>query len=118
MASLLDLSLLNVFSNVFVILFIFAASYAVLLFKHPFGDNKGINALLAATISIIFIFSQDAIEVIKDTVPWFIVMMIGLMFVLMVTKSFDVAVPPSVTGSVGTWVLIIGIVILMINVSM
>ena len=117
MASPFDLSLVGYFSNVFVILFVFAASYAILMFKSPFGSNKGINALLAATMAIIFIFSQDAIEVVKSTVPWFIVMMVALMFVLLVSSSIGSSIPSSVMTSIGTWVLVLSIIILVINIS-
>ncbi len=117
MASLLDLSLIGYFSNIFVILFIFSATYAVLLFKKPLGDNKGINALIAATVAILFIFSQDAIDIIKSTVPWFIVMMISLVFVLLISQAFGVSMHPTITTNMSTYVLIICIIILVINVS-
>jgi hypothetical protein len=117
MASLLDLSLVSYFSNIFVILFIFAASYAVLTFKGPFGPNKGINALIAATLALVFIFSQDAIDVIKETVPWFVVMLVCLMLVLMVTTSIGATMPATIMQSIGNWVLIIGVIVLVINIS-
>jgi hypothetical protein len=117
MASLFDISLLGYFSNIFVILFIFAASYAVLMFKKPLGDNPGINALLAATIAVIFIFSQDAIDVIKNTVPWFIVMMIALIFVLIITQSFNATMPVQIMSNIGSYVQIISVIILLISVS-
>jgi hypothetical protein len=117
MASLLDISLVSYFSNIFVILFIFAASYAILMFKGPFGSNKGINALLSATLALIFIFSQDAIDVIKDTVPWFVVMLICLMLVLLVTTSIGASMPATIMQSIGNWILIIGVIVLVINIS-
>jgi hypothetical protein len=117
MASFLDLSLLNYFSNIFVILFIFAASYAILTFRGPFGENKGVNALISATLALIFIFSQDAIEVIKETVPWFIVMLVILMLVLLVTSSIGATMDPSIMKNMSVYILIIGIIILVINLS-
>lgn len=117
MASLLDISLVNYFSNIFIILFIFTASYAVLMFKGPFGTNKGINALLSATMALMFIFSQDAIDIIKETVPWFVLMLVALMLVLLVTTSIGAALPATVMNNIGTYVLIIGILIIVINVS-
>ncbi len=117
MASFLDLSLVNYFSNIFVILFVFAASYAILTFKAPFGDNKGVNALLAATIALIFIFSQDAIQVVKDSVPWFIVMMIALMFITLVSSSIGAPMSPSIMSNMSTYVLVIGIIIIVVNLG-
>jgi hypothetical protein len=117
MASLLDLSLINYFSNIFVILFVFAASYAILTFRGPFGNNKGVNALLSATMALIFIFSQDAINVIKDSVPWFIVMMVMLMFVFLVSSSIGAPMDPTIMKNISTYVLIIGVLVLVINIS-
>ena len=117
MASLLDISLLDQFSVIFVILFVFTAVYAVLSFRKPFGEAKGINALLAFTIAIMFIFSQDAIEVIKASIPWYIVMMIAIMFIFIIPASIGSTVPQSFMKNVGNYVLIIGIVILVINVA-
>jgi hypothetical protein len=119
MASLFDISLLNSFSNIFVILFIFTAVYGVLMFKKPFGEIKGVYALLAATVALIFIFSQDAIEVIKETVPWFVIMMVVLVFMALITRSYGIVdLPETITGSLGTWVFIVCIIVLMITVSM
>lgn len=118
MASLLDISLLSHFSNVFVILFIFTALYAVLMFKKPFGDNKGINALLSASVAIIFIFSEDAIEVVKSTLPWYMIMVFVLIMVLIATVAFGASMPHVLTANIGTWVLIIALFILALNVSL
>ncbi|NTV24142.1 MAG: hypothetical protein HGA85_07295 [Nanoarchaeota archaeon] len=117
MASILDISLIGYFGDIFVLLFIFAAAYAVLLFKQPFGPNAGLNALLAAGMALMFIFSKDAIAVVKDSVPWFVVMMVGLMFVLLVTSSVGAQIPASVMGNLGTYILVIGIIVLVINIS-
>lgn len=121
MASLLDVSLLSYFQNIFVILFVFVASYIALLIWKPFGDeiNKGIAALLAMTMALIFFFSPQAVEVVRSTIPWYVVMMIVLMFVVIVTRSFGVeAMPASLMRSMPTWILIIGIIIFVINVSL
>ena len=119
MASFLDITLIQgYFSNIFIILFIFTATYAVLTFKKPFGDAKGINALMSFSVAIIFLFSPDAIEIVKSTVPWFILMMVALMFVLIVTSSVNASIPDSLIRSIGTWVLVIGIIILVLNISL
>jgi len=118
MASLLDITLLNQFSSIFVILFIFTATYAVLSFKGPFGDNKGVNAMLAAMFAMIFIFSEDAIEIIKATIPWYIIMMIALMLIYMTIMSIGANIPNILKTDIGTWVLIISLGILAINISL
>ncbi|MEM3374287.1 MAG: hypothetical protein QXE31_03630 [Candidatus Woesearchaeota archaeon] len=120
MASLLDISLLNYFSNVFVILFVFAATYAVLMFKNPFQiseEKKYINSVIAITLALMMIFSQDAIEIIKNTIPWYIIMLISLLFVIIIASAFNTSIPSSLSSSMGTYILVIAIIILLINVA-
>jgi len=118
MASFFDISLLGNFSDIFVILFVFTAAYAILMLKKPFGDFKGVNALLAFAMAMMFIFSQDAIQIIKNTVPWYIILMIALTMTLMVTKSIGGEMPARLMSDIGTWILVIGVIILVINISM
>ena len=117
MASLLDISLLDQFSSIFVILFVFSITYAMLTLKNLFGGNKGLNALIAATVAIMFIFSNDAITVIKNTIPWYVIMMMALMFVYLIMKGTGVKIPDSYTNNVGTWILVIAILVLVFNLS-
>jgi len=117
MASLLDISLLGHFEDLFIILLIFTATYAILMVKKPFGDFKGINAMLSFAIAMIFIFSKDAINIIKDTVPWIIIMLIVLMMVQLATVSIGAEIPLSLTRNIGTYLFVIGIIILVINIG-
>jgi len=117
MASIFDISLLSTFSDVFVILFIFAAVYGVLSLKNPFGEQKGINALISASIALIFIFSQDAIAIIRSTIPWYVLIMILLLFTYMIVTSIGGVMPDTIMKSIGTWVLIISVFIFILNVS-
>jgi hypothetical protein len=117
MASLLDISLLGYFSDIFVIVFVFTATYGILLVKSPFGDNKGLNALIAFAVSFMLIFSKDAITIVKNTVPWFIIIMLVLVMALMVTKSIGASWTSTIMESMGTWILVIGIVIFVINLG-
>ncbi len=118
MASLLDISLLNYFSDIFVIILIFTATYAILIAKGVFGGDKGLNAAIAFSISIVFIFSKDAITIVKNTVPWFIIMMLVMTLLLLVTKSFGGGWSALINESLGTYILVIGIIILVINIGL
>ena len=118
MASLLDISLLSHFSDIFVLLFIFTAVYAILMFRQPFGDVKGLNALMAFGVAMMFIFSRDAIDIDKNTVPWFIIMLVALMLVLLLTTSIGAKLDPSLMTNIGTYILVIGVIILVVNISM
>lgn len=118
MASLLDISLLGNFSDVFIILFIFVAIYAVLLFRGPFGGNKGLNALIAFAVSMIMAFSGPALKIVADTVPWAVLLLVVLMVTLLASKSVGVDLPISLTKNLGTWILVIMVIVFVINVSM
>ncbi|MFH2019979.1 MAG: hypothetical protein ABIJ34_01065 [archaeon] len=118
MASLLDISLLSHFSDVFVILFIFVSVYAILMVKKPFGDVKGINALMAFSVSMIFIFSRDAIEIVKQQVPWMIIFLVALMLILLLTTSIGAELPAALMSNIGTYILVIALIILVINIGL
>ncbi len=118
MASLLDISLLGHFSDVFIILFVFVAAYAILLFRGPFGSNKGLNALIAFAIAMMMAFSGQALSIVANTVPWAVLLMIVLMMALLAARSVGVDLPASLTKNLGTWVLVILVIVFVINVSM
>ena len=118
MASLFDISLLSHFSDVFVILFVFTAVYAILMVQKPFGDVKGLNALMAFAVAMMLVFSQNAINIVKETVPWFIIIIVALMFVLLTTKSIGADIPIPLMNNIGTYILVIGSIILLINISL
>ncbi|MFH0875423.1 MAG: hypothetical protein V1859_05780 [archaeon] len=111
MASFLDIGFLNNFSSIFVVIFIFTAVYAVLTFKKPLGDNKGINALIAFAVSFIFIFSEDAILVIKNAVPWWTIMIILLIFLVIAKESFGASWGGGFPTTMGSFILIVFIII-------
>ena len=117
MASFLDISLIGHFSDIFVLLFIFTITYAILLIKGPFGTNKGLNALIALSVSMMFIFSNDLIDIVKNTVPWFILMFIVLIMVLFVTQSIGSTLAPFFKN-ISTIILIIGILILFVQIGL
>ena len=105
MATLLDITLLNQFSSVFIILFIFTITYAVLTLtdKSPFKGNQPINAMLAATVAIMFVFSEDAVAIVRDSIPWFVIMMIALIFIFITIVSIGSKVPDIVKNDIGRY---------------
>jgi hypothetical protein len=92
--------------------------YAILLFKNPFGGNKGLNALLAFGISMIMAFQPKMLGIISDTVPWAVVMMVIIMSVFLATRSIGLDLPTGLTKNLGTWLLVSLLVIFVINISM
>lgn len=82
MASFLDISLLEYFLPVFTFLFVFVVLYAVLDKFKLIGDNKGVKLLAAFSVSILFLFSSDALNLINFITPWFIVFVVIAMFLI------------------------------------
>jgi len=67
---------------------------------------------------MMFIFSKDAVEIIKNTVPWYIIMLVALTMAYFVTISIGAEFTPELMKTMGTWVLVIGLIILVINIAM
>ncbi len=119
MATLLDIGLLQHFSVVFPFILVFAVTFAILEFIKPFGKNtdRGINSLIAICIAGIMLFSPKMIEMINFMAPWFVVLIIFIMFVLMMYR-FMGAPEKSVIGVMSKWdtihwfILIFGVIIL------
>jgi hypothetical protein len=112
MATFLDIAFLDKFSSIFVVLFVFVLVYAVLTFKGAFGGNKGVSALLAFSVGFIFLFAPDAIEILKRTVPWMVLGLIGMVFIILLMQATGVGadvwsiMSPGKQRSVVTWVII------------
>lgn len=122
MASLLDISLIGYFSDIFVILFVFTLVYAVLMFRKPLGPNKGLNALIAFGAAMIMGFSSlsgfNALAVVRDSVPWAILLTIILTMVVLASESFATPLPATLTKNLPVYILVIMVIVLVINVSL
>jgi hypothetical protein len=111
MATPLDIGFLQHFESIFVVIFVFTAMYGVLMFKKPLGENKGVNALLAFSVAIIFVLFPDTVDIIKAAVPWWTIMIIVITFIIIGVEAFGSKFPTGTLQSFSTWVLIIAIVI-------
>lgn len=117
MADLISgLGLLEKFSIIFPFLLILVLVYAVLGVTKILGDNKGIHAIIALAIAFITLFSTPARDIINLMSPWFVVLFIFLVFVLMAFRLFgDVDFMTVLGGDSGKtitmWVLALALVI-------
>ncbi|MBR9690062.1 hypothetical protein GOV08_00065 [Candidatus Woesearchaeota archaeon] len=124
MATFLDISGLNFFSSVFTYILVFVVVYALLTWGKVLGSNKGIHALMSAAIAILFMFSKDAIEVINFVVPWFTMMFIVILLMLMAYSLFNPGgdIFGLLVGSgkhrvVIYWVIILSVVVILIGLG-
>jgi hypothetical protein len=99
MASVLDVSLLQFFSPVFLFVLIFAITYAVLdkfeVFK---AGGPWIKTAIAFCMGILFLFSKDAILFVNFVTPWFIVFVVIVMFFL--ALFYFMGIKPDVMSNV------------------
>ncbi len=124
MATFLDISGLSFFSSIFTFLLIFIVVYALLTWGHVLGDNSGIHSLIAISIAVLFMFSKDAISVINFVVPWFTIMFISILLILMAYSMFNPGVNVAnllIAGgghkTVIYWIISLAVIIILIGVG-
>ena len=84
----LNISFLQYFSPIFIFVLVFVMIYGILQFTKFLGDNKVLHALIGFFIAVIFLFSTEAITVVQVIAPWFTVLFIFVIFILMSYKLF------------------------------
>lgn len=84
MATVLDLGLLQYFTPVFVFFFVFVILWALLEKTRFFGENKFANLAIAMCLSFLFIFIPELTTFVSILTPWFIVLMIFLIFLVLI----------------------------------
>ncbi|MBI4141578.1 hypothetical protein HY484_01490, partial [Candidatus Woesearchaeota archaeon] len=123
MATLLDIGLIKGFSSIFPFLFVLVIMWAVLLRIKLFSENKAFAAMVAFLFAIAIMFSPIAVKTINLMAPWFVLLFVAIIFVLIVYQSFGISESTILglfTGDKSTygteffWVMlsIIGIIIL------
>ncbi|PIZ51877.1 hypothetical protein COY27_02220 [Candidatus Woesearchaeota archaeon CG_4_10_14_0_2_um_filter_33_13] len=88
MATVLDVSLLKVFDPIFAVLFVFAVLFAILQKTKALTDNVSINSLIAVVVSFMVLLSTSLVKMINFMIPWFVVVFIFLILLLLVFQIF------------------------------
>jgi len=86
MATVLDFGYLRYFMPIFSFLFIFILAYAILTRINIF-KGKWVNLAISFTISVLFLFTPDAMKVIEVATPSF-VLFLFLIFLILMTFFF------------------------------
>ncbi|MBI5871757.1 hypothetical protein HZB88_01585 [archaeon] len=84
MATILDIGILDYFAPVFVFLLIFVVVYGILEKISIFGKTKYVHALIAFCVAMLFLLTTELIDVIKLITPWFVIILIFIMFIIMI----------------------------------
>jgi hypothetical protein len=79
----LDVSWLNFYMPIFGFLFVFVVILAVLMKTKILGENQFVNLIISFVFAIIFITFSPGLNFVSMVVPWFVILVIALFFVLM-----------------------------------
>ena len=118
----LDVGFLSYFSPIFIFVLVFTMAYGVFQFTKMFGDNKVLHALISFFIAVVFLFSTAATTVIMVIAPWFTVLFIFIIFILMAYKMFgatdsQIKEVVSKASAVQYTILALGIIILLFGLG-
>src|SRR3989338_445925 len=83
MATFLDLGLLQHFAIIFPFLLVFVVTYAILTKFKVISEETSINALIAFAFAAMTLFSKPANALIITASPWFVVMFMLILFVIL-----------------------------------
>lgn len=82
-ATLLDPGIAEFLSPVIIFILIVTIFYAFLMKSKLFGDNKNFAAIIAFTIAFLFLFTAGTREVVQLFTPWFVLLFVAVLFVIM-----------------------------------
>lgn len=123
MATFLQIGLLNYFSIIFPALLIFFLVFGILQKTKILGDGKtAINAIIAIALAFILILSKDLVKIINVMAPWFVIVFIFLILLLIIFKimgASDTTIADLLADNKGIqWVLVlVGVIILIASIA-
>jgi hypothetical protein len=89
MATFLDIGLFEHFGVILVVLVVFLILFGILEYIKAFGESKrGLHALIAFIIALLFLVSKIATSMVKTMVPWFMVIVIFIFFTMLMVRMF------------------------------
>lgn len=116
MATILDVSFLQTFDIIFVVLLVWTFVFAILHKTKAVSETPAINATIAVAVSLLVLLSRTAVDIINFMVPWFAVAILFLFLMILMFMMFG-ADMKTVSGALSNvslqWVLLgIGIIII------
>ncbi len=114
MATFLDVTALEGFSNVFVFLLVAIGGYAVLIYLKPFGQNNIIYSLMGIITAFFVIMSPLATLIIKSVAPFLAVILTLVSLVVVASGMFGHGLDSSFSGLRPT-VFVILIIVLIVG---
>ncbi|MBD3313963.1 hypothetical protein GF345_05970 [Candidatus Woesearchaeota archaeon] len=118
MVTILDSGLLEHFTLIFSLIFVIAIIYGIFSMGKVFGDNKGLHALIALVVGLLVIMVPDITNIIAVMIPWFTLLFIFILFLLITYKIFGATDSDIMSvlrvDNVVIWVIIIIAIVIVI----
>ncbi len=124
MATFLDITFVQQASPVFVAIFVFAVVFALLQTLKVPGEDKNLHAIIALMMAFFSVFLQPVREMILGMSPWFVLLFVFIMFMVIAVKMLGVSdhdISDAVKSESGRFIIYsiaaIGTIILAFNLS-
>lgn len=109
-------ALLENFSIIFTLILVMVVVYGIMQWSKMLGESKGLHLLIALVFGLFVIMIPDVTEVISVMIPWFVLLFIFAILMIMAYKIFGATDSDVRSALVGDrtviWVvIIIGIII-------
>ncbi len=88
MATFLDVTGLQHFSNFFVFLFVWLVVWAILGYTKILGENRPVQVVLGLIIALLALLSPTVTGAIAYISPWFALLFVVLIFIIAALKVF------------------------------
>lgn len=88
MATFLDVSGLEQFSNFFVFIFVWLVVWALIYYTKLFEGNRAIAIIIGFVISLFVLISPIATGAVRLVAPWIAVILVFVVFITIIMKSF------------------------------
>lgn len=107
---------LGFFSYLFPFLLVLFILYAILAKTQILSENNSLNAIVALVFAVLLVVSKSALVVVNTMIPWFVLLIIFVLFLLMIVKTFgydDNAIKEAVSGRgyIMTTLIIVALII-------
>lgn len=119
-ASIIDLSILQGMSAIFLIIMVFIMIYALLQKTKVLGGNSALDATIAIAVSFMMIISGTVMEIISNMTPILVLCLFLAMFFLMATRFLgieDSSIVAMLGGQNAAWWLIIAGILIFLGAA-
>ena len=115
MATIVDITLLQVVKPVFTLIFVTFVMFAILEKTKIFG-NAGVNGIISLFVGFLFILTPGVAEVIETATPWFFILFFLIIFIVLTFMMVGVKEESVVNAFSDNWVVWIILIITVVGI--